>query len=93
MKRVKTRIISIAVLLGLLTAFFDAFWVFCKGTFWELLVLDVPAHEIYFRILILLTFLAFGIVASTIILRLQKPFSLKDLEKKVGEALARKKSE
>ncbi len=45
---------------------------FYEGSFWGLLYDEVPSHEIYIRMLILACFIAFGGIASSMLLRLHK---------------------
>ncbi|MFO8057858.1 MAG: PAS domain S-box protein [bacterium] len=45
---------------------------FYKGDFLELLILDVPAHEVYVRLSLLFLFVVFGIIASVLATRHQR---------------------
>jgi len=45
---------------------------FYEGTFLELLLIDIPAHELYIRFVILICFILFGIIISFHIKQLQK---------------------
>ncbi len=65
-------ILGLAVALGLLMGLVDAlldYWFFYDGTFWELLITNVPPHEIYIRSVALICFVAFGVVASRMFAR------------------------
>jgi PAS domain S-box-containing protein len=73
--RNETAVLAIAVLLGLLVGLADTlldYWCFYEGTFWELAITNVPAHEVYVRILILISFGAFGLVAAVLLARQRK---------------------
>ncbi|MBU4604261.1 MAG: PAS domain S-box protein, partial [Proteobacteria bacterium] len=73
--RTRNKIIALALFLGLFVWFVDSLldylW-FYPGSFWGLVITEVPAHELYIRLLILACFLAFGIVAGRIAERLQR---------------------
>jgi len=63
-------IFVLSLFFGLLLYLIDAlidFLIFRMGTFWGSLFLDVPAHEIYMRIVMVAGFLAFGIIVSRIL--------------------------
>lgn len=68
--------ILIAIGLGLSIWVADAvadYWLFYRGqSFWDLLILDPPPHEIYIRLLILFVFFVFGIVVSRRLRREQR---------------------
>jgi len=67
MKRART-ILTVGVGLGMgvwvLDAVVDTVFFYDGASFLALLVTDVPAHELYVRTLILLAFVAFGVVAA-----------------------------
>ncbi len=68
------RILLISIMFSLLVWILDAildYSLFYNGTFLELLITDIPRHEAYIRILILVCFIIFGII-SAIILRKQR---------------------
>jgi PAS domain S-box-containing protein len=72
----KTRraILGISLLFGLVLWVVDAVLdrlLFYRGSFWGLLILDVPPHELYIRVVIAGLFLVFGAIASTVIERLE----------------------
>ncbi|BEQ16712.1 hybrid sensor histidine kinase/response regulator [Desulfoferula mesophila] len=73
--RTSHKIIALAVGLGLFIWFADGLtdyiW-FYKGSLLGLLLTEVPAHELYIRLLILVCFVGFGVVAGGIVERLQK---------------------
>jgi len=63
--RAETRALVISIILGVAAWFVDAFLdyaFFIKGNFWDLLILDIPSHEIYIRLLILAAFIVFGVI-------------------------------
>ncbi len=65
-------IIIVSVLFGLLVWVIDAvfdFFIFYEGGFWDLLIFDVPAHEMYIRTAFLVCFVAFGLFVSFIVER------------------------
>jgi PAS domain S-box-containing protein len=67
--KINLKLIAIASAFGLGVWIIDAlldYYLFYEGSFWDLLILDVPSHEIYIRTLILLSFIGFGVVISTI---------------------------
>ena len=69
------KIMLLSVLMGLLVWLVDSIVdssVFYGGTFWENLLVQAPLHEVYIRLLILGLFLAFGAIASSLLLRLQR---------------------
>ena len=65
----KYLVLAGAACFGLLFWFTDAvigyLW-FYEATFWELLATDVPAHELFARLAVLVCFLVFGLLISTI---------------------------
>ena len=68
--KTRHRVLLAALLLGLLIVLIDAGLdsaYFYDGTFFELLLTDVPIHEQYIRALILLCFLGFGVVMSRVV--------------------------
>ena len=71
--RKKSHCVSIAfgLLVGVVDAVLD-FYFFYEGTFWELLIYDVPKHEVYIRSVILASFIIFGIIAATIMAQRKK---------------------
>ncbi len=65
--RIECKIIALSVIYGLCVCLIDAFLdreFFYKGTLWELLIVNVPAHELYVRASILGLFVAFGVLTS-----------------------------
>ncbi|MEN8142058.1 MAG: PAS domain-containing protein [Thermodesulfobacteriota bacterium] len=68
--KTESRVIAASIFMGLFVWFADAvfdYLLFYEGTFAELLFLEVPAHEIYIRVLILLCFTVFGIICARLI--------------------------
>ncbi len=67
LKDIEYRVIAAALVFGLVVWVFDAIvdaWIFYEGTFWSQLILDVPKHEIYMRLLIITSFTIFGIIIA-----------------------------
>ncbi|MHC4149784.1 MAG: sensor histidine kinase [Planctomycetota bacterium] len=65
-------IILVSIFFGLLVWVIDAgfdYYIFYEAGFWDLLILDVPAHELYIRTAFLLCFVAFGVFASYTVAR------------------------
>ena len=66
------RVISLAITFGLIVLVFDAvidyLFFFTEKTFWSSLV-DIPPHEIYMRLLVLISFTLFGIVLSVVLVK------------------------
>ena len=68
--KIENKIILLSFGLGVAIWIADAamdYFLFYKGTFTELLITDVPSHEIYIRLVILLCFVAFGFICSRLI--------------------------
>ena len=64
------KVIVVSVMFGLLVWIFDAvmdYLFFYKGTLLELLITDLPSHELYIRLLVMVFFLIFGIIVSRVI--------------------------
>ena len=86
--RKKYFVIGLSILGGFLIWVLDAvldYFIFFEGTFLDLLVFDIPEHELYIRSLILVIFFIFGLICAWIIGRLEN--SEENLRKK-GEELA-----
>lgn len=87
--RLACRYITLALAFGLVVAILDAFLdslFFYKGrTFWSLLILDVPPHEIYMRLLIVIGFTIFGVLLSIILIRQSQAEQLSNLRNKAIE--------
>ncbi len=70
------KVLLISIMLGFLAGFIDTifdYFIFYQGqSFLELLVTDVPQHEIYIRFLILVCFVVFGFICAKIISRQKK---------------------
>ncbi|MBW8041648.1 MAG: hypothetical protein FVQ85_16855 [Planctomycetes bacterium] len=70
--KTKYVVIGLSVVFGLavwvIDAALDSFF-FYEGTFWELLIADIPKHEIYIRLIILAFFIVFGILMAEDIAR------------------------
>ncbi|MBU2649399.1 MAG: PAS domain S-box protein [Bacteroidetes bacterium] len=83
---IKYSVLIISILLGLFAGIIDAlmdyFLFYPDQGFWSLLILDPPSHEIYIRSVILLIFIAFGIILQKNLLRLKT--QMKSLEENRG---------
>ncbi|MFQ5869002.1 MAG: PAS domain S-box protein, partial [Candidatus Zixiibacteriota bacterium] len=67
--RTEHKVIVLSILLGLLLWVADAAldcFIFYQGTFWGLLIYEIPPHEIYVRTLVLGCCVIFGVVISTV---------------------------
>lgn len=66
----QTRIIVISGIFGMIAWVVDAvfdYFIFYQKPFWDLLIFQVPSHEIYIRCTIFACFLAFGVIASQLV--------------------------
>ncbi len=66
------KVIAISTSIGLTVWVVDAvndYFFFYKGSFWGLLISDVPAHELYIRPVILGFFILFGVMISRVIVK------------------------
>ncbi len=71
----KTKIIAGSVFLGLLVCFIDVildYYFFFEGSFWDILILNIPAQELYVRLMTMTIFLVSGVILSTVITKLLK---------------------
>ena len=75
MKKQEVKIILIAaalgIFLGIVDTFFDYLY-FYEDSFFNLLITDVPEHELYIRTLIFICFLTFGYISAKLISRLRE---------------------
>lgn len=78
-EKMKSRfnILAMAIGFGLFIWFMDGvldYLIFYKnqGTLWQLLVTQIPPHEIFIRSLIIACFIVFGLIVSTVMARLEK---------------------
>lgn len=83
--KVITISIVLGIIVGLLDAMVDFFFLRQGGTFWESLVYGVPAFGIYLRASALVIFVIFGIIVGNILARERQA------EEKVAELYAREK--
>lgn len=70
----KISIIAISIVFGLFVWVFDSlldYFIFYEGSFFDLLIFNVPPHEIYIWGVIMASFIIFGIIVSRILLRLE----------------------
>ena len=79
--KTRHRIVLTAIGFGIFVWLFDAlldYLIFYTGSFWVLAITDVPAIELYNRLFVCGTSLAFGLIASTILKRRER--ALKESE-------------
>ena len=81
--RITLSAIALGLFIWVADAILDCFF-FYEGTFIELLITDIPAHELYIRLLIMVCFTVFGIICSRLFA--QKNFEL-TLRQEVEERL------
>jgi len=65
--KTENKVIALSITFGLFVWVVDAvldYFIFYEGTFWGLLISDVPKHEVYIRLVILGSFIIFGIIIS-----------------------------
>jgi PAS domain S-box-containing protein len=70
--RSERTIVATSIVLGLLSWVADAVVdhaLFSEKPFWDLLIADLPASEIYMRLLVCVLFVAFGLLASRLVAR------------------------
>lgn len=68
--KIENHVLLIAFMFGVVVWIADAaidYLIFYEDTFWNLLILDVPHHEIYIRLVILTSFMIFGSIISEIL--------------------------
>ena len=68
--KIENHVLLIAFMIGVAVWIADAildYFIFYEGTFWNLLIFDVPQHEIYIRLVILTSFMIFGSIISKIL--------------------------
>ncbi len=68
--KTEKKIIIFSILLGLFAAVIDSiidYLAFYEKPFWDLMIFDVSAFEVYIRSILLATFTIYGIVISKII--------------------------
>lgn len=67
--KTKNKVIALSIFLGLFAGLLDSvvdFTVFYEKPFWNLMIFEVPALEIYFRGIILALFTIFGLIVARI---------------------------
>ena len=70
--KTETNVIALSIFIGLIVWIIDAvldYFIFYEGTFLDLLIFDVPNHEIYIRSVILFSFAIFGMIISKIMIK------------------------
>ena len=95
--RKEVQIIILSIFFGLLVWVSDTvfdYLFFYRGTFIDLLIMDVPSHEIYFRSQVIIFFAIFGLVISHLFSkRSQAEKALREtrdeLEQRVAERTAK----
>jgi hypothetical protein len=73
--KIEHKVIYLSIIFGLLVWITDAvldYFLFYEGTLLGLLFYDIPSHEIYMRTLIIILFLAFGVLVSRILVKLKQ---------------------
>ena len=68
--KIENHVLLIAFIFGVAVWIVDAvldYLIFYENTFWNLLILDVPDHEIYIRLVILTSFMIFGSIITKIL--------------------------
>jgi PAS domain S-box-containing protein len=61
------KVIVLSIAAGLFAGIIDTlvgYFIFREGPFWDLLILDVPVHDLYVRTFLLLSFVLFGYITS-----------------------------
>ena len=85
-------VLALAVFAGLVVGLVDAvldYWLFYDGTFLELLITNVPKHEIYIRSVILASFVVFGLIASRSLARQRRAENaLRESQRTMGTLLS-----
>ncbi len=69
------KVVAVSITFGLLLWIFDAALdalLFYDGTFWGLLIFDVPRHELYIRSLVLGCFVIFGLLISAVMAKRER---------------------
>jgi len=67
--KIENHVLLVALMFGVMAWVADAvldYAIFYEGSFWNLLIMDVPHHEIYIRFFILTSFIIFGLIVSKI---------------------------
>jgi|APSaa5957512622_1039677.scaffolds.fasta_scaffold46842_2 PAS domain S-box-containing protein len=81
----KTKVLTIAFIFGLLFWILDAvmdYFIYYESTFLELLITNVPPHEVYVRSMVIIFFLVFGaIISRSIAERIQVNNTLKESQR------------
>jgi PAS domain S-box-containing protein len=73
--KTKHKIVALSIAFGLSVWVIDAYLdyvVFYEGTFWELLITNMPARELYIRTVILTIFIVFAIIVCNIMAKREK---------------------
>jgi diguanylate cyclase (GGDEF)-like protein len=82
MIKVEYKVIVLSIILGLFAGIIDAlvgYFIFSKGSFWDLLIFEVPLQELYVRSFLLLIFILSGLVVSKLLFK-QKQAQVKTRE-------------
>ena len=75
------KIMAVSVMFGLFFWIIDAaldYFIFYEGTLLSLLLTDVPAHEVYTRLVVMASFLAFGVLMSGVVGRRKRVEAQRD---------------
>jgi len=82
--KTRYKILAVSILFGLLVWIIDSLldaYIFYQGTFLELAITDISAHEIYIRSFVMTSFVVFGLVISRTLEKLeQSEKALRDSE-------------
>jgi len=74
--KLNKKVLFVSILLGLFVGIVDTMldyvYFYNNGNFFDLLILNVPEHEIYIRSVILFCFVIFGLIVGDTISRLQE---------------------
>ncbi len=73
--RPEDKVVTAALILGLVTWMVDSvltYFFIHTATFWDLLIINVPRHDLYTRSLVLVCFLVFGILVCRVMARQQE---------------------
>ena len=87
--KIEYKVIAASIILGLFFWVIDAmldYLLFYEGTFWSLLISDVPNKEIYLRTLVLGLFLVFGAYVSVSMgVRKKAELAVKESEERIRQ--------
>ena len=73
--KTRHKIIATSILIGFGVWLVDAaldYYVFYEGSFWDLLILKIPQHEVYIRVMAVTVFTLFGLYVARLVDRLER---------------------